>query len=105
MSSAETYVDREPVLAMAKTFDAVGDGLEAAAKAIEIAIQAARAAQAFPIIGTAIGKALEMYLQQLKPAVQKLAKLSQDVSVDLTNYVKIVLDGDQSLSSRFVSGG
>jgi hypothetical protein len=103
--AAETYVDREPVLAMAKTFDSVGDGLAVAAKAIEVAIQAARAAQAFPIIGTAIGKALELYLQQLLPAVQKLEKLSHEVSKDLENYVKIVLDGDTQLSSRFVSGG
>jgi len=99
--AAETYVDREPVLAMAKTFDSVGDGLQAAGKAIEIAIQAARAAQAFPIIGTAIGKAVEMYLSQLLPAVNKLEKLSHEVSQDLTNYVKIVLDGDNTVKSMF----
>jgi hypothetical protein len=99
--AAETYVDRQPVEAMAKTFDSVGDGLQAAGKAIEIAIQAARAAQAFPIIGTAIGKAVEMYLSQLLPAVNKLEKLSHEVSGDLTNYVKIVLDGDSTVKSMF----
>jgi hypothetical protein len=95
---ARTLLNREPVQAMAQTFETTGDVLDAIIIALEIAIDALHAA-AFFTFGATEAKAL--WLTNIKKKAEKLAALSHETGKELNNAVAYYNQEDGSSAGKF----
>ncbi len=97
--SAEVSMDYDAVQKMSDGFSDSSDVLKATSKALETAIGILKATAFFGLVGN---YALAMYLEGIKPNVDKLAETCGELSLDLMGAITSLRDGDSSGSQRFV---
>ena len=96
---AEVSMDYDAVQQLADGFRDASETFEAVSKALEIAIAILKATAFFGLVGNA---ALAMYLEGIKPNVDRLAATCDEMNMDLIGAIVSLRDGDQSGSQRFV---
>ncbi len=96
---AEVSMDYDAVQQLAQGFRTSAETLEGVSKALEVAIAILKASAFFGLVGNA---ALAMYLEGIKPNVDKLAATCDEFNLDLLGAISAIRDGDMSGSQRFV---
>lgn len=96
---AEVSMDFDVVQSMADGFRTASETLEGVSKALEAAIAILKATAFLGLVGNA---ALAMYLEGIKPNVDKLAATCDELNLDLIGAIASIRDGDLSGSQRFV---
>ena len=94
----ETGMRYEEVEKNAKIFDGMGDVFRVAAKALEAAIIMLKATAFISLGSTA---ALAAYLEGIKPHVEKLGNLSEELNRNLLNAIKEHRQADQAAAGLF----
>jgi len=92
-------MDYDVVQAMADGFNTAADVLDGVSTALEIAINVLKATAFIGLVG---GYAVAMYLEQIKPAVDRLAETCNEMNLDLIGAITYLRDGDSEASQRFV---
>jgi hypothetical protein len=96
---AEVSMDFDVVQSMADGFRTASDTLQAVSTALEAAIAILKATAFLGLVGNA---ALAMYLEGIKPNVDRLAATCDEMNGDLIGAIVSLRDGDMSGSQRFV---
>lgn len=96
---ADVRMDYEVVENMAAVFRTAGDTLQAINKVLEAAIMTLRATAFIGLVG---GYAVERYLSNIQPRVERLAETCSELNLDLLGAVTSLRDGDTEGSQRFV---
>lgn len=96
---AEVSMDYEAVEAMADGFSNAAEVLEAVSTALEVAIGILKATAFLGLVGN---MALAMYLEGIKPNVDRLAATCDELHYDLLGAISSLRDGDLTGSQRFV---
>jgi hypothetical protein len=96
---AEVSMDYDVVQSMSDGFKNSSEVLQGVSKALEVAIGILKATALFGLVGN---YALAMYLEGIKPNVDKLATTCEEMSMDLIGAITSLRDGDNSGSQRFV---
>jgi len=96
---AEVSMDYDVVQSMSDGFKNSSEVLQGVSKALEVAIAILKATAFFGLVGN---MALAMYLEGIKPNVDKLAATCEEMSMDLMGAIVSLRDGDNSGSQRFV---
>jgi hypothetical protein len=96
---AEVSMDFDVVQTMADGFRTASETLEAVSTALQVAIGILKATAFLGLVGNA---ALAMYLEGIKPNVDKLAATCDELNLDLIGAIASLRDGDVSGSQRFV---
>ncbi len=96
---AEVSMDYDVVQNMSDGFKNSAEVLQAVSKALEVAIGILKATAFFGLVGN---YALAMYLEGIKPNVDKLGQTCDELSLDLVGAITSLRDGDYSGSQRFV---
>lgn len=96
---AEVSMDYNAVQNMADGFRNSSDVLKSVSQALEVASSILKATAMFGMIGNL---ALAMYLDNIKPHVDKLAASCEELNLDLIGAIASLRDGDYSGSQRFV---
>ncbi len=96
---AEVSMDFDAVQQMADGFNTASETLSAVSTALEVAIAILKATAFFGLVGNA---ALAMYLEGIKPNVDRLAATCEELNLDLIGAISSIRDGDVSGSQRFV---
>lgn len=96
---AEVSMDFDTVQNMADGFRTAAETLQAVSTALEVAIAILKATAFLGLVGNA---ALAMYLEGIKPNVDRLAATCDELNLDLIGAIASLRDGDLSGSQRFV---
>jgi hypothetical protein len=96
---AEVSMDYDVVQSMSDGFKNSSEVLQGVSKALEVAIAILKATAFFGMVGN---MALAMYLEGIKPNVDRLAATCDEMSMDLIGAITSLRDGDNSGSQRFV---
>lgn len=97
--SAEVSMDYDAVEKMSDGFRQSSEALKTTSQVLESAIQVLKATAFFGLVGN---YALAMYLEGIKPNVDRLANTCDELSLDLMGAITSMRDGDTSGSQRFV---
>lgn len=89
----ETYMDKDAVRSIAQGFDTASDTLKAVAMALEAAMTILRVTAFVGLVG---GAALERYLANIKPRVDKLAATCEEMAEDLRQAVALREQAEQA---------
>jgi hypothetical protein len=100
MAIEGVYMDTEAVGAMASKFKQLGDSLQGVSKALQMAMMILKTTAFVGLIG---GLAVERYLAQIQPRIEKLAKKMVELSGDLEGAIRAYRDGDLTGSQRFAN--
>jgi hypothetical protein len=92
-------MDFDTVQNMADGFRTAAETLQAVSTALEVAIAILKATAFLGLVGNA---ALAMYLEGIKPNVDRLAATCDELNLDLIGAIASLRDGDLSGSQRFV---
>jgi phage-related protein len=98
MAEQGVYMDVDAVQGLADGFQNMGDVMNTVGQGLEIAIDVLRASAMFGMVGNL---AIAAYLDNIKPAVQKLADKFSELNRDLIGAIVSYRDGDSSGSKRF----
>ncbi len=98
MAGDEVYMDVEAVQNISKGFGTAADTFKTISQGLEVAIDILSATAFFGMIGNA---ALAMYLNNIKPNVDKLAAKCEEMSGDIGAAIVAYQTGDTSGSKRF----
>jgi len=96
---AEVSMEYDVVQSMADGFNTAAETLQGVSQALEAAIAILKATAFLGLVGTA---ALAMYLEGIKPNVDRLAATCDEFNMDLIGAIVALRDGDSSGSQRFV---
>ena len=94
----EVYMDVPQVQKMAESFGNFGEILEAVSKALQAVIMVLRVTAFVGMVG---GIAVERWLSQIKPRVDRMAKKMHELKGDLQGAINHYQTGDESGSARF----
>jgi hypothetical protein len=98
MAHNEIRMDVPKVKNMGKTFEDIGRVLNGISKMLQILLNTLRATAFVGMFG---GWALQSYLEQLKPVIDRLAKQSLEIGKDLAVSAAAYERGDAVGSTRF----
>lgn len=98
MAHKEVKMDVPAVKKMGKTFEEIGQVLNGISKVLQVLLTTLRATAFVGMFG---GWALQSYLEQLKPVIDRLAKQSLEIGRDLVVSAKAFERGDAIGSTRF----
>ncbi|MCB9005802.1 MAG: hypothetical protein H6656_00185 [Ardenticatenaceae bacterium] len=98
MAHKEIKMDVPKVKKMGKTFEDIGEVLNGISKALQILLTTLRATAFVGMFG---GWALQSYIEQFKPVIDRLAKQSLEIGRDLAVSAKAYENGDAVGSTRF----
>jgi hypothetical protein len=82
----ETFMDKDAVRNIASGFETASEVLNAVAAALEAAMMTLKVTAYVGLVG---GAALERYIANIKPKVEKLAKTCEEMSNDLRQAVSL----------------
>ncbi len=98
MAEKMEAMNYDEVMKIAKIFDGLGDVFRTAAKALEAAIIILKATAFISFGSTA---ALAVYLENIKPHVEKLGAHAEELNGDLQNAIKEHREADQAAAGKF----
>lgn len=98
MARTEVKMDVPAVKKMGKTFEEIGQVLNGISKVLQILLMTLRATAFVGMFG---GWALQSYLEQLKPVIDRLAKQSLEIGKDLVVSAQAYERGDEIGKTRF----
>jgi hypothetical protein len=98
MASNKVIMDVPAVKKMGSTFEDIGDVLDSVSKVMQILLNTLRATAFVGMFG---GWALQSYLEQVKPVVDRLAKQCKEIGKDLLFSVQAYERGDALGKTRF----
>lgn len=98
MAIEGVYMDTEAVGQMASKFKELGDVLKGVSKALQMAMMILKTTAFVGLVG---GLAVERYLAQIQPRIEKLGEKMVELSGDLEGAIRAYRDGDLSGSQRF----
>lgn len=96
---AQTFMSVPQVHTLANTFNATGDVLDAVEKALEAAIAALHAAAFLSFGGTEL---MAQWLENIRPHVQRVAKMSHHIHDAVQSAIKFVQTGDTDGARDFI---
>jgi len=98
MASPDVSMNIPDVESMAQVFSTMADVAKAISKALKIIIMTLKG-MAFISFGATT--ALEQYLSQIQPRIEKLGDKFEELSGDLDGAIRSFRDGDNTGSQRF----
>ena len=98
MAHKEVKMDVPAVKNMGKKFEEIGEVLNGISKVMQILLTTLRATAFVGMFG---GWALQSYLEQLKPIIDRLAKQALEIGKDLVVSANAYERGDAVGSTRF----
>ncbi len=98
MAHKEIKMDVPAVKKMGKTFREIGEVLKGISKVLQVLLMTLRATAFVGMFG---GWALQSYIEQLKPVIDRLGKQSREIGKDLINSARAYERGDAIGSTRF----
>jgi len=98
MAKNEVFMNITAVKKMGSTFDDIGDVLNGISKVMQFLLNTLRATAFVGMFG---GWALQSYLEQVKPIIDRLAKQCKEIGKDLLFSVQAYERGDATGKTRF----
>lgn len=98
MAVSEVFMDTNRVSTISTQFSNYGDNLQRISNALEAAITILEVTAFIGLVG---GRAVQAFLEQVQPVIQKAAEKCIEISGDLTESVAAYENGDQVGSTRF----
>ncbi len=98
MAGEEVFMDVPAVMAMGKRFEDIGNILKSVAAALEALMTVLKATAFIGLVG---GLAVERYLAQFKPVIERLSEQCTEIGGDLAASARAYERGDAMGSTRF----
>lgn len=98
MAGEEVYMDVPAVQNMGRQFENIGNILEGVSAALEALMTVLKMTAFIGLVG---GFAVERYLAQLKPVIDRLAEQCIEIGGDLAASARAYQNGDAMGSTRF----
>ncbi|MEW5987097.1 MAG: type VII secretion target [Chloroflexota bacterium] len=98
MADNGIFMDLEAVRGMAKNFGVVGNVLKGVSMALEAAMLVLKTTAFIGLVG---GFAVERYIASIKPQIDRLAEMCEELNGDLDKSAAAYENGDQVGSTRF----
>lgn len=98
MAHQQIQMDVPKVKGMGKTFGDIGDVLDGISKVLQALLAILRSTAFVGMFG---GWAIQSYLEQLKPVIDRLAEQAKEIGKDLVASATAYENGDAVGSTRF----
>ena len=98
MAVSEVFMDTSRLGEISQRFANFGENLQKISNALEAAITILEVTAFIGLVG---GYAVQAFLEQVQPIIEKAAEKCQELSTDLASSIKSYENGDAAGSTRF----